>query len=185
MHRDGSMTRPPARIAAWSAAWLAVAVAAVALAVRECADCSAAGTVAFAAVAALVIAAGAWCTVVAGVYTWAFAVAFAASMGRAVTGKGSRGDYWTAAFVCTVLGSAGALLASWSLDSPIGLAEMGTAVVVGTLVMLYVWAIASSMVSVCKGTASPAEWRNAIAGTIIVVTVAVTAVWGWWYMTRP
>ena len=45
------------------------------------------------------------------------------------------------------------------------------------------------MVSVCRGTASPADWRNAIAGAIILVTVtvtvAVTAVWLWWYMTRP
>ena len=159
---------------------MAVAVAGVVVAARECADCSAAGWVTFAAVAALAIAAGVWCAVIAGVYVWAFAVALASALGRAVTGKGSRGDYWTAAFVCTVLGSAGALLVWWSLDGPIGGAEMVTAAVVGAVVMLYVWAIASSMVSVFRGTASPADWRNAIVGgAIILVTIAVAAVWLW------
>ena len=156
---------------------MAVAVAAVVLTIRECAECNVAGAVAFAGGAALVIAAGAWCAAVAAVWVWAYTVALTASVWRAVKGAGSRGDYWTAAFVCSVLGAATAFLALISRDTPISAAELGVAAVVGAVVMLYLWSIASSMVSVCKGTASPAEWRNALAGTISLVAVVVTAVW--------
>ena len=49
----------------------------------------------------------------------------------------------------------------------------------GTVVMLGVCEIATSIVSVCRGAASPADWRNALAGAILLATVAVTAVWAW------
>lgn len=173
------------RVAAWSAAWSAVAVAAVVLAVRECAECSATGAIAFAGGAALVIAAGAWCAVVAAVWVWAYTVALTTSVWRALTGAGSRADYWTAAFVCSVLGAAAAFLVLISRDVAIGAAELGAAAVLGAVVMLYVWTMASSIVSVFKGTASPAEWRNALAGAIILVVVAWFAVWAWRYMAGP
>ena len=73
-------------------------------------------------------------------YVWAFAVALASAMGRAITGRGSRADYWTAAFVCSV-GAAGALLALIARDVPVGFVEVALATAAGAAVVLYVWAI--------------------------------------------
>ena len=50
----------------------------------------------------------------------------------------------------------------------------------GTVVMLGVCEIVTSIVSVCRGAASPADWRNAMAGGILLATVAVMVVWWAW-----
>lgn len=142
------------RVAVWATLWVAFAGVVAAVTAHECAGgwCGGALDVAaFAGAAAVLIFACAVGGVVGLVYAWVFARAIATSVARAFTDKGSRGDYWVAAFVCSVVGAAGALLAWWSLDGPIGWVELSAAAVAGAVVMLYVWAIGASMVSVFKG----------------------------------
>ena len=76
------------------------------------------------------------------VYVWAFARALASSLARAYTGTGSRGDHWTAAFVCSVVGGSAGLLALTSRDTPVGFVDFVDVVLAtaaGAAVMLYVW----------------------------------------------
>ena len=71
-----------------------------------------------------------------------YARALASSLARAYTGTGSRGDHWTAAFVCSVVGGSAGLLALTSRDTPVGFVDFVDVVLAtaaGAAVMLCVW----------------------------------------------
>ena len=170
------------RIAAWSVAWVAFALVVVMATVRECSTngCGVADATAFAGLAALLVLVCAVLAVAVGAMAWAFASAVV----RVFKGRGSREDYYIAAFVFFSLAVAAALLASLSRDAPIGFADVGSAGIVGVVAVTVVWGLGGAVVRVFRGTASRADYRAAVFVGFVLLVAAALAVWSFVYLTQ-